>query len=141
MLLVGPLMSGWSSVVGPMRMIPWTAVSGTQYNNITRDGISYNTEKATGVLNAFIVGNRGGLLRRDPRCLHGGTPNRSLEPRPTVATFAYSQEAVSTHLGSYVKNSTRMMQRSLPRFGDVDASWNEEKFNRTTDMYGEMRTL
>ena len=58
-----------------------------------------------------------------------------------VATFAYSQEAVPTHPGIYVEKTSRMTQRSLPRFHDVDASWNEEKFNRTGDMYGEMRTL
>ena len=140
-VLAGPMMSDWTSENGPMRMIPWTAVSANEYEKYTRDGISYNDEKEMGFLNAFIVAKRGACLIRDPRCLHGGTPNLAEEPRPMVATFAYSQEAIHKHPDIYVEKTAPSTQRSLPRFGTVDTSRNEKRFNYDVDMYGDMKTL
>lgn len=142
LLLAGLVLSDWTSANGPMRMIPWTAVSATEYNKYTQDGISYNDEKDMGFLDAFIVGKRGACLIRDPRCLHGGTPNLAEEPRSMVATFAYSQSAVFAHPELYVEKTVpSSTQRSLPRFRNQDASWNETQFHHIADRYGDMRTL
>ena len=47
-LLAGPLLSDWKSENGPVRIIPWAAVSGTEYQKYTGEGISYNDEKKMG---------------------------------------------------------------------------------------------
>ena len=63
-----------------MRIVPWTAMNAAEYQNIARHGIKYNDERNREFLTAYVEGERGDLLIRDPRCLHGGTPNHTSDP-------------------------------------------------------------
>ena len=105
------------------------------------EGISYNDEKKIHFLDPFIEGHRGSVLIRDPRVLHGGTPNISADALPMVATFAYSREATVAHPERYEPKAVPSAQRSMPRFGQRHQDWNESRFNWDADEYGEMRTL
>ena len=80
MVLAGPLLNDWNSENGPMRIVPWTAMNAAEYQNIARHGIKYNDERDREFLSAYIEGEAGDVLIRDPRCLHGGTPNHTSDP-------------------------------------------------------------
>ena len=140
-LLAGPLLSDWRSENGPMRIIPWPAVSTSAYKHFVSQGISYNEEKENQFINSFIEGRRGAVLIRDPRVLHGGTPNISKDSRPMVATFAYSREAVQAYPDKYVEKPIPSGQRSLPRFSAPNEHASQARFNWDADEYGEMRSL
>ena len=77
MVLAGPLLNEWNNENGPMRIAPWTAMNADEYQNIARNGTRYNDERSRKFLTAYIEGKPGDLLIRDPRCLHGGTPNHT----------------------------------------------------------------
>ena len=80
MVLAGPLLNDWNNENGPMRIVPWTAMNAAEYQNIARHGIKYNDERDREFLTAYVEGKPGDLLIRDPRCLHGGTPNHTSDP-------------------------------------------------------------
>ena len=84
MVLAGPLLNDWNSENGPMRIVPWTAMNAAEYQKVARHGIKYNDERDREFLSAYIEGKAGDLLIRDPRTLHAGTPNHSIDPRPMI---------------------------------------------------------
>jgi hypothetical protein len=92
-LLAGPILNDWTAANGPMRIVPWTAVTDLEYKLWTRNGISYNDEKTKGFIDAYIEAKRGDVLVRDPRVLHGGTPNKTETARPMIAISVSSHEA------------------------------------------------
>ena len=141
MVLAGPLLNDWNSENGPMRIVPWTAMNASEYHKITRHGISYNDERAREFLTAYVEGERGDLLIRDPRALHAGCPNTTSDPRSMISIFAYSKEANATYPDLYVRKPVPEHQQSLPRFRSLREEVNEWNFNQQTRRYGEMRTL
>ena len=141
MVLAGPLLNAWKNENGPMRIVPWTAMSASEYHKITRHGISYNEERAREFLTAFVEGERGDLLIRDPRALHAGCPNTTSDPRSMISIFAYSKEANATYPDLYVRKPVPEHQQSLPRFRSLREEVNEWNLNDQTRRYGEMRTL
>ena len=141
MVLAGPLLNDWNSENGPMRIVPWTAMNASEYRKIARHGISYDEERARGFLTAYIKGERGDLLIRDPRALHAGCPNTTSEPWSMISIFAYSKEANAAYPDLYVRKPMPEHQQSLPRFGFLREEVNEWNFNQQTRRYGEMRTL
>ena len=124
-----------------MRIVPWTAMNAAEYQKIARHGISYNDERSRGFLSAYIEGKAGDVLIRDPRCLHGGTPNHTSDPRPMISIMAYTKEANAEHPDIYKSLQMPEVQKSLPRFGSLREEVNEWNFNQQTRRYGEMRTL
>ena len=141
MVLAGPLLNEWKNENGPMRIVPWTAMNASEYRKITRHGISYNDERAREFLTAFVEGERGDLLIRDPRALHAGCPNTTSDPRSMISIFAYSKEANATYPDLYVRKPVPEHQQSLPRFRSLREEVNEWNFDDQTRRYGEMRTL
>ena len=45
MVLAGPLLNDWTSENGPMRIVPWTAMTASEYQKVARHGIKYNDER------------------------------------------------------------------------------------------------
>ena len=97
-----------------MRIVPWTAMNAAEYQKIARHGISYKDERSRGFLSAYIEGEAGDVLIRDPRCLHGGTPNHASDPsRPDI----------------YKRLQMPEVQKSLPRFGSLRQGYNRWSFD------------
>ena len=116
-------------------------MNAAEYQKIARHGISYNDERSRGVLSAYIEGKAGDVLIRYPRCLHGGTPNHTSDPRPMISIMAFSEEANAAYPDLYVRKPVPEHQQSLPRFGSLRQEVNEWIFENQTARYGEMRTL
>ena len=124
-----------------MRIVPWTAMNAAEYQNIARHGIKYNDERDREFLTAYVEGERGDLLIRDPRALHAGCPNNTSDPRSMTSMFAYSKEANAAYPDFYVRKPVPEGQQSLPRFGSLKQELNEWNFEEQTRKYGMMKTL
>ena len=83
-LLVGPILEDWHHRNGPMRVGPWSGIDKSTYRRIAQSGVPYTDEKQMGFAHAWIEARKGSLLIRDPRALHGGTPNKTFKPRSQV---------------------------------------------------------
>ena len=141
MVLAGPLLNDWNNENGPMRIVPWTAMNASEYRKIARHGISYNDERDREFLTAYVEGERGDLLIRDPRTLHGGTPNHTSDPRPMISIMAYSEEANAAYPDIYESLQVPEDQQSLPRFGSLRQDYSEWNFDEQTRRWGMMKTL
>ena len=140
MVLAGPLLNDRNSENGPMRIVPWAAMNASEYQKVARHGIKYNDERDREFLSAYIEGEAGDPLNRDPRTLHAGTPNHSSDPRPMIASFAFSEEANAAYPDLYVRKPMPEHQQSLPRFGSLRQELNEMNFEEQTRKYGMMKT-
>ena len=116
-------------------------MTASEYQKVARHGIKYNDERDREFLSAFIEGTAGDLLIRDPRTLHAGAPNHSIDPRPMISIFAFSEEANAAYPDLYVRKPVPEQQQSLPRFGSLRQELNEWKFEEQTKQYGMMKTL
>ena len=143
MVLAGPLLEKWMAKNGPMRIVPWNAVRSWEYQEFAKNGIPYNEEEERRFLFAYIEGDEGDLLIRDPRTLHGGTPNHGEAPRAMISMLGYSKEAVEDYPRIYRPKEVPQDQMSMPRFrpGSLGQEDNKKEFESQTKRYGEMRTL
>ena len=139
MLLAHPVLEQWNNRNGPLRIVPWTAHSARLYNRICKEGIDYDTEKQWDWLNSWIPAERGDVIIRDVRALHGGTPNKTEHPRIMISLAFYNSEAVTKYPNIYVPYEESAT--SLPRFQTFDNEAAMKKHNRDVELYGEMKTL
>lgn len=139
MVMAHPILEEWHNRNGPLRIIPWTATSAGTYGNISKEGTSYAKEQEWNFINSWIPAQRGDVIIRDVRVLHGGTPNRTDQPRIMIALSFYNNEAVEKYPSKYIP--FRKQDASLPRFHDFDQDSAIDKFAEDVEYYGLMKTM
>ena len=139
MLLAHPVLEQWNNRNGPLRIVPWTAHSVRQYKDICNHGLDYDTEKQWDLLNSWIPAERGDVIIRDVRALHGGTPNKTEHPRIMISLAFYNSEAVKKYPSIYVPYEESAA--SLPRFHKFDKEDAMKTHYHNVERYGEMKTL
>ena len=105
MALVTPITERWSvhpTANAPTRMVPFCAVSDEQYQAIVTEGVPVMFEPMEW-LRATLELNPGDMLIRDPRCLHGGTPNTAGTNRSMIGAAVYSAEFMGNEFRAMAK--------------------------------------
>ena len=139
MLMAHPVLEHWHNSNGPIRIIPWTAVTPRLYEDVRKNGLEYEVEKSWDWLNSWVPARRGDLILRDIRALHGGTPNVTPNPRIMTSLSFYNKEAVNKYPDLY--KPYQESDASLPRFYAFDEQAAIQDHHRDVERYGVMKTL
>ena len=102
--------------------------------------MNYADEKAESWTGAWIEARQGDLLMRDPRMLHGGTPNKMKLARSMVTALAYNKLATDTYPDLYVPFDPEAAS-SLPRYAKHDPAKAVDWHRQSIKDYGNMKTI